>query len=248
MKKLLLPVLLGFWCGLAVEAADKPAGALPTVDQLLEKQLKAVGGKEAALKLKSRVIKASLEVPAMGATVTAEFQSKAPNKTLNVIEIPGVGTIREGFDGTMGWSQNPFTGLSEKSATEVAAIKRQADFYRDIRLRELYPKMTVTGSAKVGGHDTYVVEATPAEGGTDKLYFAADSGLVLRMDSTTETPAGKLATEIYFEDHRDVDGVKIPFTIRQPEPSAAAFTVKITEVKHNATLDDALFLKPAAAK
>ena len=125
-------------------------------------------------------------------------------------------------------------------------IKRQADFYRDIRLRELYPKMTVTGSAKVGGHDAYVVEATPAEGGADKLYFDTQSGLVLRMDSSVETPAGRLATEIYFEDHRDVDGVKIPFTIRQPEPAAAAFTVKITELKHNVPLDDAAFDKPAA--
>jgi zinc protease len=109
----------------------------------------------------------------------------------------------------------------------------------------MYSKMTVKGKDKVGDKEVYVVEATPTEGSPHKLYFDTQSGLMLRTDREADTPQGKMPFEIYMEDYREVDGVKMPFTVRQVAP-AISFTIKVDEVKHNVPVDDAKFNKPAA--
>ena len=43
------------------------------------------------------------------------------------------------------------------------------------------------------------------------------------------------------QDYREVDGVKVPFIIHQIED--VHFTTKLTEVKHNGTIDDSVFVK-----
>jgi len=46
--------------------------------------------------------------------------------------------------------------------------------------------------------------------------------------------------EVYFDDWRDVDGVKYPFNISQSSPSLKlGFTVK--EIRHNVAIDAKMF-------
>ena len=48
-----------------------------------------------------------------------------------------------------------------------------------------------------------------------------------------------------FSDFREVDGIKLPFTVHQESPNST-FTIKFTEIRHNEPIDDAMFSKPAA--
>jgi len=223
----------------------KPTEALPTVDQIVEKHVQAVGGKAAMEKLTSRVMKGTLELPAMGFSGPTETYAKAPNKFGNRSTLTGVGEIAQGFDGTTGWQQNPMVGLRTLSGAELAFIKRAAEFNSDLKFKELYPKAVVKGKQKLGERDVYLVEATPAEGSPEQLYYDVQTGLLARRDFVIDSPQGQLPTETYLEDYKEVDGVKIPFTIRQTNP-AYALTIKYTEVKHNVPIDDAKFNKPAS--
>src|SRR5437870_13266315 len=79
-------------------AADaKPAAKLPTVDQVLDKYVQAIGGKAAVEKATTRVAKGSFEIPAFGATGTAEIYAKAPNKAATIVTVAGYGTVQEVF-------------------------------------------------------------------------------------------------------------------------------------------------------
>ncbi len=60
-----------------------------------------------------------------------------------------------------------------------------------------------------------------------------------------ESAQGKQSIQSFLDDYRDVDGVKIPFKLRQVT-SAFTIDIKIEEVKHNVPIDDAKFNKPAA--
>ena len=226
-------------------ADTKPAEALPSVDQILDKFVQAIGGKAAMEKVTSRVSKGNFEIPAMGAGGPIEIYAKAPNKNLVIINIPGFGVVQQGFNGTVAWSQDPTTGLRELSGPEMVSAKREAEFYADIKFKEMYPKMTVKGKDKVGDKEVYVIEATPSEGSPAQLYFDTQSGLMLRTDREAETPQGKMHVEIFLEDYKEVDGIKMPFTVKQNTP-AISFTIKIDEVKHNVPVDDAKFNKPPA--
>ena len=225
-------------------ADSKPAEAMPTVDQILDKYVQAIGGKAAIEKINSRVEKGTFDIPAMGMSAPIEIYSKTPNKTVFIVNIPGFGVVQEGYNGTVAWAQDPTSGLREKAGEELAQMKLSSELHRDIKLKSLYPKMELLGKEKVGGRDAYVIQATPAETSPQKMYFDTETGLLVRMDSEAVGPMGKLSISTTLEDYKEVDGVKIPFTVRQ-DSSAISFTIKLTEVKQNVPIEDAKFNKPS---
>jgi hypothetical protein len=221
----------------------KPAETTPTVDQILEKYVQAIGGKAAIEKVKSRVIEGDLEIPAANISGKFTTQTKAPNMTALKADLPGFGVVSEGFDGSVAWENNPIQGLREKTGNELADTKLDADFYRDLKLKTLYPKMVLQGKEKVGDKEAYVLVGTPPEGSVEKFYFDAQSGLLIRQDSERESPEGKIPVQVYMDDYRDVEGVKIPHRMRQVTPMFE-MTIKVSAVKHNTPVDDAAFKKP----
>lgn len=260
-KKALGIGILGLLCVLTVQAQDaakpavpagsatpsttKPAAALPTADQVVDHYEQAIGGRAAWLKLNSRVSKGTIEIPAMNnLSGTVEIHEKAPNLMLAVINLGGA-AFEQGFDGTVGWSDNPQNGLRELSGGELDDVRREANFYHALDLRKNYTKLIVTGMERVNEHDTYVVEATRAEGTPDKMYFDMQTGLMVRSVNQRYTPDGVTEFTADVDNYTEVDGVKLPFTVSQTGASAT-FIIRFTEVHHNLQLTNAQFAKPPA--
>lgn len=174
-----------------------------------------------------------------------EMYAKAPNKNVVTVTFEGMGVYQEGFTGTVAWAQDPASGMRDKSGAELAMAKRNADFYAPLRMKEHYPKMEVKGKQKVGDKEAFVVLATPTEGSPETLYFDTQSGLLIRQEIVAVTPQGEMKMDVYLEDYKDVDGVKIPFTIKQ-NSDAFSFLIKFTEFKHNVAIEDAKFNKPTS--
>ncbi len=147
--------------------------------------------------------------------------------------------------GPLGGQKGIKSGLSKVTGEKLSVLKRQSTFDWTTRLSELYTKISFIRKDKVSGRDVYVFEATPAEGKPDTLYFDSDTALLLRMDFYYEGIKGKPEpTELYYEDYRDVDGVKLAFTQRQVS-SNYSITLKAYEVKHNIPIDNAKFDRPS---
>ena len=124
------------------EQATKPPAGMPTVDQILDKYVQALGGKAAIEKVSSTITKGTFDLPAMGVSGTLEIYAKAPNKNATIINLPGFGVVQLGFNGTLAWAQDPQTGMRELSGSELADTKRDSEFYKEIKLKQLYPKIT----------------------------------------------------------------------------------------------------------
>ncbi len=225
----------------AAQTAAPPA--MPTVDQILDKYIQAIGGKDAVQKITSRVSKGTFELEQMPGDATTEIYQKAPNKIFSDTESASFGAYKRGFNGTVGWQDNPQAGLGEITGAQLADMKRGADFYRDVKLKELYPKRTLKGKEPVNGKDAYVVELTPTEGSGETWSFDADSGLAVRVQSQMEGPNGLVDVDTSLGDYREVDGVKYPYLIHQSF-GELAFTIKFTDVQQNVAIDDAKFDKP----
>lgn len=226
--------------------ADKAQAAdMPTADDVIEKYIKALGGKEAIQKITSRSMKGSFNMEALGVNdAPMEMFEKAPNKSSMKIELNGLGEVHQVFDGSKAWSSDPMQGLRELSGAELAQTKREADFYKEINYKKNYTKLELKGKEKVGSSEAYVMEATPADGSPEKLYFDISTNLLVRRDTEAETAQGKFETETYLEDYKDVDGVKFPHTIRNVNPMNT-MVIKITEIKDNLEIDDTKFNKPS---
>jgi len=227
----------------SVPGQGQPQISLPSVDEIVARYEKAVGGKPAFEKLTSRVSKGSFIAEEGGNPGTTEIYQKAPSKMVTITDVPNFGVVRSGVDGTVAWLDMPQFGTQELTGDAAAASKRGADFYGAIRLKENYPKMVVKGKESFEGHDVYVVQATPAEGAPELLSFDADSGLLVRSQTQVNGPQGTIDIDTRLGDYREVDGVKLPFVINQVR-SDFSFTIKLTDVKHNVPIDDAKFEKP----
>jgi hypothetical protein len=236
----------------SIAAAQVPATksgtsetALPTIDQVLDKYVAATGGKDALAKITSRQAKGTFELAAMGVTGSVTVLSKAPNRAASITDIAGFGAFRTGFDGTVAWSDNPMTGLTELGGDALAAAKRDAIFNGEFKLKEIFEKLVVTGKQKVDEKDVFVVEATPAGGKAETFFFDTESGLLVRHDAERSSDQGVTLVETHYGDYRAVDGVKVPFSIKQVTPQMT-IAITLTEVTHNVAMEDAKFAKPAA--
>jgi len=229
------------YCLMALAA---PALAQPGVDQILEKYAQALGGRDAYEKVTTRVMKGTVEIPDDNVTAPLQVLAKAPGSFRLTMDIAGYGVIETVLDGDAGWEKNPDSGMHAMSKADLAAAQRDHHFYREVRLKDLYPKMEAAGQDKVEGRDVYVVEATPAAGPAEKLYFDAQSGLLVKHDFERVTlEDGIVQYEMFLKDYRDVDGLKFPFTVEQRSPDNTMI-FKFAEIKNNAALEATAFAKP----
>jgi zinc protease len=226
------------------DAQAKSPGDTPTVDQIISKYVQAIGGAASNQKLTSRVVKGAFVInDAQNLSGAFEAYGKAPNKALVILNFPNVGVIREGYDGVIGWSQEPEEGVRVMTGAELASAKVDSDFYKDTHLREVFPKLIFKGAEKVGDILTHKLEGVSKDGYSETMYFAVESGLLVRTDSIEESPSGKRVAEIHYEDYREVDGIKMPFTAHH-RSTELTLTFRINEVKHNVPIEDDKFEKP----
>jgi len=221
--------------------------ALPSVDELVAKCAKASGGKEAWAKLSTQVLDGTIELPAFGMTGKVKFIGKAPNKMLHVVTLAdGQFEQKQGFDGRVAWKSDTQTGLKKLEGAEFEQAKMEAIFDSDIRLKEVFPDMKVTGRAKVGDRDSYTVLAHEPGGKTDTFYFDAQTGQRIAVDSEGPDESGKVVkANIFLEDFRPIDGIQMPFRIRIESP-AANLVITLQEVHHNVPIEDSIFAMPSS--
>jgi hypothetical protein len=223
-------------------AGLRPVAALPSVDQVLDKYIQALGGRVAIEKIKTRVMKGT-QIGWDGTAFPLEIYREAPNKFLSSITRPQ-GLVLQGYDGTIGWLKNP-RGQRELTGDDLMAIKRRAEFYASLKLKEQYPNIKVTSKEKIGDRDVFVVESVTGKNAIERMFFDIGTGLLLRHQTISKNILAPVPDQVDFEDYRDVDGVKLPFTIRQSFVDPwIGWTQKFTEIKQNITIESTKFDNP----
>ena len=122
-------------------AKTETASELPDARELINRHVKAVGGREAILAHKSMHATGTLSVPASGISGPMEiFGAAAPTGCIVKTTVTGIGDIMEGFDGSHAWSMTPMTGPMLKVGKELEQTKLDADFYSELRDPKNYPR------------------------------------------------------------------------------------------------------------
>lgn len=218
------------------------SASLPALDEVLARYVEALGGENAIKAINSRITKGTLDVAGMSRGGSFETHAQAPNKVVTIAQAHPVGVVKVGFDGRNGW-QHAGTGVRVLKGAELASLQRDADFHSPLTLKTTFAKVTLAGTSQIGYRDVYVLELQPANGPADKLYLDTKTYLPVRMNAVRESGGVAENVEIWYDDWREVDGVKVPFQISQSSPKVTlSFTVK--EVLNNVPIDAKIFAKP----
>ncbi len=216
---------------------------LPSARELIDKFVTAVGGEKAMRKHKSVSMTGSFSMPAASLEGKLRIDAMAPNLNLVSLEIPGIGNVREGYDGKVAWSVEPMSGPRVKQGKELAQTAFQSDFLAALHEDDRYESMETIGTMQVGDAECYKVRLVTINGDEIFEYYDMDSGLMLQTEMTVSSQMGEIAMTQTSEDYREFEGIKLPTKMTVTiGPMQQVLT--ISEVTVN-TLEKSAFEPPA---
>ena len=232
------------WVSLIACGGLMAASGLPSADEVLNRYVEAIGGKAAHQRIRTIHSVASIEFRGTGRKATRTVYRAAPDKSFSVVEIDGVGRIEEGTDGKIAWSNTPNQGLRVKTGEERDVALRAAAWNGELRLRELYPKIELTGAEPINGRMCYKLAFTPVSGPAMTRFFDSESGLLVRAVMKVNTPNGEKEVETEVSDFRVNNGVKTPCRITQTG-AGPMMVITIEKLEYNSEIPASRFDLPA---
>jgi Photosynthetic reaction centre cytochrome C subunit len=224
----------------AAAAAATTADATPsrTVDEIFKRFAAATTMPEG--KFSSAVLTGSM-LSSDGWTAPLKIYLSAPDKFLVTFDVGWVSY--SGYNGGIAWEQDN-NGIRDLTGGGLALLKRKAAIFSSADLKKIYSQLTLRGTESLDGHDAYVVEGVVPESNPEKLYFDAESGLLVRVESAVKAQLGLLPHRMDIRDYRDIGGIKVPFEVGE---FAADFSsvYKFSEVAKGAAIRSGFFDKPA---
>jgi zinc protease len=207
-----------------------------TADQVLNKYIDAVGGKDNLLKIKDETMKLTGTMQGMNIVVT--MSRKAPNKFYQLVDF-GVGQQKTVFDGVKG-KTSAMGQEQELSGDQLESTKIEAELNAFLDYPKYGIKTELTGMETINSKDAYKVTLTLPSGKKTTQYFDVNSGFLIRQITTAETPQGSFTSTIDMDDYRNVQDVKVPYKFIQ-STQMGSIELTTTSVEINKGLDDSLF-------
>jgi hypothetical protein len=227
-------------------APQGSATALPSARQVIDRHVKAVGGRAAILAHTSTRMVGSVSLPSAGMSGTLEAFAAKPDKAVLRLSLAGVGEVQEGFDGRIGWSMSPMTGPALADGKELEQRKFDADYYAELRPDVRYESMTTVEKTMFEGRTCYKLRLIRKGGGEDLEFYDVETGLKAGGITTRETPMGSVTATSVEADYQRFGKLLQATTITQTLMGVQQ-VIKISTVEFD-KVDPAVFEPPAAIK
>jgi outer membrane lipoprotein-sorting protein len=218
----------------------------PSVDQILDKYIQAIGGPQRLAGLTGFVGKGTSVGYGLNPDKRpVEIYAKAPSQRTTIVHGESGDTITT-YDGRAGWIAAPNIPLPVLPLTggDLVGAKLDAELTFPTRIKQLLGQWRVGPQSEIDDHEVQVVQGTSGGEAFATLYFDAESGLLVRQLRYASSPVGRMPTQIDYSDYREVSGVKIPFrwTVIWLDGRES---FELTDVQANAAVDAAKFSKPS---
>ncbi len=216
----------------------------PTVDQILDKYIQALGGAEALAKLTSYTAKGDTLLYDASRRDPTEIFAKAPGKLATIVHEREGDQIRTA-DGRDAWVVLPATVVRQFSWTEGAleGAKLDGQLAFPGGIKQFFDTWRVSYPATIDGREVYVLQGSRKSGFFATFYFDKQTGLLTRMVRYANSAVGRVPTQIDFSDYRPVAGVMMPFKRIFGWVSGREECV-LTEIQPNVSVDDSKFANP----
>lgn len=220
-----------------VLTSPKPYKADISVEELMAKNLAAMGGEENLRKVKSITYRYEYDLESQGLKSWGLVTKVAPNLS-DEVSIFTAGGRRIGdddtiFDGKRAVETTSFSPRLEYHGADLANVALTSELSQALNWRKLFPKVVITGVDKVAAQDVYVVEKTPALGAKVVDYISkSDFRLLKRV-------YGVQVTDEY-RDYKIIEGIPIAMTIWRNTLENGKGTMTLSDVQVNGPVDRAL--------
>jgi hypothetical protein len=220
--------------------------ALPQARSIIDKHLKAIGGREALLAQTSTHSIGTVTLPGPGITGKVETFHSKPNKFLQRMSIPGVGDFEEGFDGTVAWSLSPMMGPMILEGKQLEQRRFDMDFFEELKAPDRYSSITTVEKTTFEGRPAYTIKLVKKNGEEDIEYYDAETGFRVGAKATRESPMGAIQATTAWTDYKQFGPLMQPVTMKVSMMSVQmVMTIQSYEFGR---VDPSVFAVPAQIK
>lgn len=219
----------------------------PSADRILDKYIQALGGADKLSAVRTIIARGSFKGFDDQEKSAVEIFARAPGQRTTIVHgLAGDSTTT--YDGRDGWIVAPETErplpLLPLTGQELDGVKLEAELWFPARIKQALTRWRVGAPAVLDGREVMVVQGTTAGGATATLCFDTETGLLTRLVRFSESPVGRIVTQVDYADYRDVAGVKMPFrwTVSWLDGRS---TFELSESRANVPVEDARFARPA---
>jgi hypothetical protein len=224
------------------------ASAEPTVDEIVNHYVKAIGGTEKLKQLQTLVIRGEYRegdhvLP--GATMA----KMRPYYKLVGDPAKPVTDFAEGYDGSA-WEYYQDPGIVVRIVGKAAAATRHG-LAVDGPLSDYRAKgstVTLQGTEKIDGRPAFCLRVRMADGFEENEFVDAETWLWIasRKVASVHAFGREIATETRFSDYRPIDGILFSFSSKEVEIATGKVLneFRTTSITVNEKLDPAVFSPP----
>jgi hypothetical protein len=217
-----------------------------TADEIIEKYLTAIGGADNWKKLES--MQQTGTAVAQGMNIPFTMSAMRPNLSKVELEIQGMKMVQQCYDGTVGWSLNPFNGgntatkMTDEEVQEVAKENFEDDF---IDFKTKGHTAELQGTEEIEGSKCFKLSLKRKVGDEKVYYFDTETYVPVMIRSfSTSGPMKGMAIETFMSDYKDVSGLMIAHSMEQKIQGQSAAVIKAEKIELNAKLDKSIFAFP----
>lgn len=222
-----------------------------TVDDVIERNTKAMGGSRAIEAIKSIEIDLHITDPTF--EVDGTYRAMRPGKMRIDVRSKGKHVLTEAFDGQNGWEWNGQGEPQPASPKGTSALRHGVQLPGKLfglhELKKRGDRVELVGREKIDGIDYYVLRLTFGDGDTTSLYVDPQNWLITRRRDVRPLHVDVDPTPTTIEqrstDFRTVAGVQFAFSVTEIDVKTGKELerTKINSVKTNPPIDESIFNK-----
>lgn len=221
-----------------------------TIDEVVNSHIKALGGLDNINAIKS--VRFTGKFSGGGFEVPIVYVIKRPQKVRMDITFQGNSQI-QAYDGTMGWSVNPFSGKKdpEKMPKErEKEMKEQSDIEGPlVNYKDKGYNAELMGKDDMEGTEVYKVKLTDKDGDITYYYLDTKSYLILKETKKRKIGEKETNSETLYANYQATDGVMFPMSMEFREAGSQDGQKGILEkVETNVEIEDSFFKMPEIKK
>jgi hypothetical protein len=225
------------WMSLVIVVCPIAAQA-QSANQVIERYINAIGGKKA--------LEAIVSTDVSGSVSSADgrsgvFIQRTTRPHLLYVSLSwGDSRWSTGFNGRAAWQDDRVDGVRTLYGQAASLVRAEASYANTHFLQpDSSTQVSVVGRDLVRGHSVIVLVALSPESLKRRLFFDAESYLLVKDEQQTETGMD----ERFFDDYRRVDSVIEPHRIEWHR-NGETLRIAVERIAHNAPLDRGMFDVP----
>ncbi|HQW85087.1 MAG TPA: hypothetical protein PK987_11515 [Ferruginibacter sp.] len=208
-----------------------------TVDEVINNHITALGGKENLNKLQNIISEGNLNVQGtdIGVTLTM-VNNKLARQDIFVNGMSGFDMLTD----KEGWTYMPFNGMQKpepKTSDDVKEGLSDLDIAGPlVDYAAKGNKVELLEKEDVEGTECFKIKVTLASGKDETYYIDPATNMIIRTKKMQKANGQETEVQSDFSDYRDVEGVKMPYSIGLPFG-----TLLISSIKVNQTIPESAY-------